>query len=196
MNSKIKILLSFLLSFILLTGYAQNNSLSNSNNGTQVYKDSTAINFFRRTSGWIASDGGFTIPLSDGRSLWLMGDSHINDYDLATGTVPCLFQVRNAALLQPANDWIWQHTETFIGNGPGIKSYLKNNPDDKYFTWPSTGIQLKDTVYIYCNNLKNEGRGAFGFAPAGNDFTAKIKFPGISFRIPSMPERVIIPFLR
>lgn len=144
---------------------------------TRIYKDSAAINFFRRTKGWIASDGGITIRLSDGSTLWLMGDSFVDDYDSATGTVPCLFNVRNAALLQPAGDWNWRNTKTLIGNGPGIKSYFKNNPDDKYFMWPAEGFQLNDTIYVYCASLKNEGHGAFGFAKAGNDFFAKIKFP-------------------
>ncbi|HVU58939.1 MAG TPA: hypothetical protein VHD83_27950 [Puia sp.] len=136
-------------------------------------------NFFRRTTGWISSDGGYTIPLSNGSSLWLMGDSHIDDYDTPTATVNCLFQVRNAALLQPAGDWDWRHTRTLTGNGPGIKSYLKNNPDDHFFTWPSGGIQLKDTVYIFCNSMKNANTGmeGFGFAHTGIDFMARVRFP-------------------
>lgn len=142
-------------------------------------KDTVVTQFFRRTTGWVASDGGYSIPLSSGGSLWLMGDSHIDDFDPATGTVPCLFQVRNAALNQPRGDWDWRHTTTLTGNGPGIKSYLKNNPNDLYFTWPSGGIQIKDTIYIYCNSMKNaesklEG---FGFAHTGNDFMAKVTFP-------------------
>ena len=145
----------------------------------KVYKDSTVINFFRRTNGWIASDGGLTARLSDGSVLWLMGDSHINDYDSVTGTIPCLFQVRNAAVLQPANNWDWHATKTLTGNSTGIKSYLKNNTDDKYFMWPGAGIQLKDTVYVYCGSLKNEGSGAFGFAAAGNDIMAKIIYPSL-----------------
>lgn len=142
-------------------------------------KDPTVTNFFRRTTGWVASDGGITIPLSDHRKLWLMGDSHIDDYDSATGTVAELFQVRNAALLQPAGDWDWHHTQTLIGGGPGSKNFLKNNPDDQYFTWPAGGIQLKDTVYVYCANMKNAKSDfeGFGFAHAGIDYLAKIKFP-------------------
>jgi Domain of unknown function (DUF4185) len=163
---------------ISLTGCAQKNTVqSNTTAEPTVYKDSAVINFFRRSTGWIASDGGFTIPLSDGSCLWLHGDSHIDDYDAASATVPCLFQVRNAGLLQPANDWNWRHTQTLIGNGPGIKSYLKNNPDDNYFTWPSSGIQLKDTIYIYCTGLKNDIGHGLGFEVTGTDFWAKIKYP-------------------
>ncbi len=143
-----------------------------------AYKDSTAIRFFQRTSGWVSSDGALSIQLSDGSSLWLMGDSHIDDYDTVTHTLPCLFQVRNAALHQPAGDWDWHHTQTLTGSGPGIKSYFKNSTNDQYFCWPGMGIQLKDTIFIYCGSLRNTGAGgAFGFANEGNDYWAKIKFP-------------------
>jgi len=145
------------------------------------YADTVVTNFFKRTTGWIASDGGLTIPLSDGRTLWLMGDSHINDYDVKSETVPCLFQVRNCALLQPKNDWQWQNTQTLIGKGPGNKNYFKFNTDDHYFSWPGGGVQIGDTVYVFCSSLQNKaGGGAFGFGPAGNDRWAKIKFPEMS----------------
>src|SRR5271168_4444232 len=74
-----------------------------------TYKDTAVTNFFRRQTGLIAGDGGFSIPLSNGQVLWMMDDSHINDYRAADGTMGWLFQVRNAALLQPVNDWKWQH---------------------------------------------------------------------------------------
>src|ERR1700761_999800 len=122
----------------------------------QVYQDEAVTRFFNRSQGWIASDGALTVPLTGGGSLWLMGDSHFSDYDPKTGTVPCLFQVRNCALLQPENDWNWMHTTTFIGNGPGIRSYFKLNPSDTYFSWPGAGVQIGDTVYVYCSNLKKK----------------------------------------
>lgn len=146
-----------------------------------AYKDTLVTNFFRRTTGWISSDGAITIPLSDGRTLWLMGDSHIDDYDPATATVNCLFQVRNAALVQPAGSWDRRHTRTLIGTGPGIKSFLKNNPDDQYFIWPGAGIELRDTVYIYCADMKNAQSAVegFGFAHAGNDYMARLTVPDL-----------------
>jgi hypothetical protein len=144
-------------------------------------KDTLVTNFFRRSAGWVSSDGAITIPLSDGRTLWLMGDSHIDDYDPATATVNCLFQVRNAALIQPRRNWEWQHTRTLIGTGPGIRSFLKNDPDDNHFIWPGAGIQLKDTVYVYCANMKNAKSAieGFGFAHSGPDCMAKLRFPDL-----------------
>lgn len=142
-----------------------------------VYKDSTVIKFFQRTSGWIASDGALSVPLSDGNVMWLMGDSHIDDYDSATGTIPALFQVRNSVLLQPKGNWDWHHTKTMIGDGPGIKSFFKEIPDDNYFIWPGAGLQLEDTVYVYLGNLVKTGKGAWDWGSAGHDLWGKIKLP-------------------
>lgn len=143
----------------------------------QVYQDDNVTRFFNRTQGWIASDGALTVPLTDGGSLWLMGDSHFNDFDPKTGTIPCLFQVRNCALLQPKNDWNWMHTTTFIGNGPGIRSYFKLDPSDTYFSWPGAGVQIGDTIYVYCSNLKKHDNSTFGWGSGGVPMWAKIKYP-------------------
>lgn len=143
----------------------------------KVYKDTTVTSFFRRSTGCIAGDGGFSVPLSNNSVLWLMGDSHMDDFDPVTGTVPCLFQVRNTALLQPLNNWNKNNTATLPGTADGLKSFLKNNASDQFFCWPGAGIQLQDTLYIYCSSLRNQGTGAFGFAAAGNDFLAIVKVP-------------------
>jgi hypothetical protein len=169
--------LSYIIySLFFLFGCARKGNESSAQNPI-VYKDSSVTRFFQRTTGCIAGDGGFTVPLSNGKVLWLMGDSHIDDYDPSSKTVPCLFQVRNAALLQPAGDWNYPHTTTLTGNSAGLKSFLKNNNNDTFFCWPGAGVQIGDTAYIYCASLKNQGSGAFGFAPAGNDFLAKINIP-------------------
>src|SRR5437867_508601 len=79
-------------------------------------KDTAFTEFFRRSSGWTAGDGALSVPLTDGRVLWLFGDSHVDDVDPATGTMPCLFQTRNAAFLHKTNDL--HNVRTLIGRGP------------------------------------------------------------------------------
>src|SRR4030095_2106298 len=92
---------------------------------TTVHKDAAFTQFFRQSSGWVAGDGAISVPLSDGRVLWLFGDSHIDDYDPATGTVPCLFQTRNAAIIHQKTDL--QTPATLIGRGPGFRSLFKDS---------------------------------------------------------------------
>jgi hypothetical protein len=142
----------------------------------QAYKDPAFTEFFRRTSGWTAGDGALSIPLSDGSILWLFGDSYVDDLDAATETIPCLFQARNAALLQSKDDL--QNARTLIGKGPGFRSWLKL-PDggDEWF-WPICGFQNRDRIYVYLSALrKTAGGGMWGFESIGHDYLAKIKFP-------------------
>ncbi|RYD88886.1 MAG: hypothetical protein EOP54_26525, partial [Sphingobacteriales bacterium] len=166
-----KAILTLAFTVLVLQTFAQQKEL-------KTYRDTTATNFFKFTTGWIAGDGGLSVPLADGRSLWLMGDSHINDYDMATGTIPCLFQVNNAAVLQGANSWKKEDAKTLLSNGAGRKSLFKSTPDDKDFYWPVSGIQLKDTVYVYCSGIElTKGGGNMGFASTGKFAFAKIKYP-------------------
>jgi len=144
-----------------------------------IYKDSLVTGFFDRDSGWIASDGALTIPLSDGRVFWAMNDSYIDHFDTVAGTAPCLFQVRNAGLVQPLNNWTWTSTSTRIGSGPGIPSLFKNNSNDNYLLWPTGGYQQGDTVYVYCSNIMNSS-GGLGFTSGGNDFLGKMVMPGLT----------------
>lgn len=149
------------------------------NNDTlKVYKDGEATNFFKRTEGVIAADGAISIPLSDGRVIWLFGDSFIDHYDSVSKTVPCIFQVRNSALLQPSNNWQWQQTKILLSKEPGAKGFLINKPDST-FIWPGCGFQLKDTVYIYCHTMKNVKEG-LGFGKGGPPVFAKLKFPELN----------------
>jgi len=143
---------------------------------TIVTPDTMLTHFFRRDTGWIASDGCISIPLSDHRVLWMMGDSYIDNYNKARGTVGCLFQVRNSALLQPLGNWDPKATVTLVGCGP--RSFLKNDPRDNHLLWPTGGYQQGDTVYIYADNIVNAS-GGLGFASGGSDFLARLRMPDL-----------------
>jgi len=144
-----------------------------------IRRDTTLTRWFDRDTGWIASDGCISIPLSDHRVLWMMGDSYIDNYNKARRTTGCLFQVRNSALLQPRGDWDPRATKTLIGRGPGIPSYLKNDVRDDHLLWPTGGYQHGDTVYVYANNIVNAS-GGLGFASGGSDFLVRLLLPGLT----------------
>src|SRR4051812_15772199 len=90
------------------------------------YKDTAFMEFFRRTNGWVSGDGAISVPLSDGRVLWLFGDSHLDDYDAKTGTTACLFQCRNAGLLQTSKTDL-KTAQTLRTTKPIFKSWFKNS---------------------------------------------------------------------
>jgi hypothetical protein len=158
------------LGFVTVTGM-------NANAAERSHKDAAFTAFFQRTNGWTAGDGALSIPLSDGRVLWVFGDSHIDDYDRRTGTIPCLFQTRNAGLLQDKGGF---GARTMVGTGPGFRSWFKNAPDNESWFWPGCGFQKSNTVYVYLSQLRKTGSGGmWGFEGTGQDYWAKINFPGM-----------------
>lgn len=140
--------------------------------------DDIFTGYFRRTQGWVAGDGGYSIRLIDGKNLWLWGDSHIDDYDPNTETVPCLFQVNNAGLLQSeANPAVMN---TLTGNGNPASYFVHPGGWPDYWFWPLSGYQFQDTIYVMLDNIKKTGSGgSFGFTSGGPDYMAKIAFPSM-----------------
>lgn len=141
-----------------------------------AYKDQSFTDYFRRTNGWTAGDGALSVPLSDGRVLWLFGDSHVDDFDPKTKTMPCLFQVRNAGLLQNTNDF--SSSQTLLGSGPGFRSWFKNSTNTDEWFWPVCGFQEGKSVYIYLAALEKTGKGGmWGFKARPHDYFAIVAFP-------------------
>jgi hypothetical protein len=171
---KAKILTTGLLLLIIraLNGNAEGQTAA-----SLAHEDAEFTEFFRRTSGWTAGDGALSVALSDGRVLWLFGDSHVDDIDPKTGTMPCLFQARSAGLLHAKEDL--KKVTTLVGKQKGFKSFFKNSEDEAAaWFWPVNGFQRGDTVYIYLAALKKTGTGGmWGFGAAEHDYWAKLKFP-------------------
>lgn len=142
----------------------------------RAYKDKPFTEFFRRTNGWVSGDGAISLPLTDGRVLWLFGDSHLDDYDPKTKTTPCLFQSRNAALLQ-ANKTNLRDAETLRTYGPIFWSWFKNTTNNDLWFWPACGFQHDQSIYIYLFGMKKTGEGMWGFGSAGQDYWGKVEFP-------------------
>jgi hypothetical protein len=151
---------------------------ANAEGSLRAYKDKAFTEFFRRTNGWVSGDGAISVPLSDGRVLWLFGDSHLDDYDPKTQTTACLFQCRNAGLLQTSRTDL-KHAETLQTTKPIFKSWFKNSTNEDFFFWPVCGFQNPDAVYVYLSAMKKTGDGMWGFGSAGHDYWGKIAFPSM-----------------
>lgn len=116
---------------------------------TTSYADATFTEYFRRSKGWISSDAIISVPLPNGKILWMFGDTHLDNLNVATNTVPCMFQVRNSMMVQDAVDrnqfiTILDKTKNDI-NRTSVK--LVNN--DTTLFWPGHGYVLGDTVTTF-----------------------------------------------
>jgi len=169
-----RLMLLFIITAPLLSG-----ALQGGESAAKAYKDHEFTEFFRRTSGWISGDGALSVPLSDGRVLWLFGDSHIDDFEPKTKTTPCLFQVRNAGLIQDTNNL--GRAQTLIAAGPGSRTWFRNSTNANEWFWPVCGFEEEKSVYVYLAALEKTGKGGmWGFKAREHDYLAKLKFPELT----------------
>ena len=144
---------------------------------SEVHKDEEWTAFFQRTNGWVAGDGAFSIPLSDGRVIWLFGDSHVNDFDPHTKTLPALFQVRSAAMIHPKEQLT--HDATKLLNAPANHNMFEHPEGRKFWFWPQAGFERDGAVYIYLTSLKPRGKpGNFDFQTSGR-YLVKLSLPAL-----------------
>ncbi|MDY9919390.1 hypothetical protein PSM36_1092 [Proteiniphilum saccharofermentans] len=107
-----------------------------------------------------AGDGMYSIPLPDGRSIFLMGDSYI-------GTVT------NGQ--RPTSDRMYRNTYIVYDNGKvsAIYGYGGNRnasaavppgyPDEQKWYWPGHGFVNGDKLYIFQTLMYQGGEGMWGF---------------------------------
>lgn len=137
-----------------------------------AYKDTNFTNTFKTTDRWIAGDGAFSIPVGRESSLWLFGDSYMDCFEKETGTVPCLFQARNAAMLMGVGDPSQKMTLT---NRKGVRTLFTLGSDSKYWFWPLTGFTYKDTIYVFQTRLRSTQEGGmWGFEGLDSNYVSKI----------------------
>lgn len=114
-----------------------------------AYPDSVFTAYFERTAGWTAGDATISVPTPEGKSLWLFGDSHINDYDPEDSTISCLFQVRNALMVQDIlNPSDFRTILDDGGTGVGRTPVKPSGADGTLF-WPGHGYAKRDTAIVF-----------------------------------------------
>src|SRR5581483_4012853 len=166
-------------------------------------KDPAFTDFFRRTNGWEAGDGAISVALSGGRTLWLFGDSYVDQLDPATKRLPCMFNARNAALLQSLNDP--QHPETLRAANGG-RSFFRPPAakvgDPWPCFWPGAGYEHGGIVWVSLMEIqKTPEGGVWGFKLTGQYwgamqatnltsviYTKLPSFNGISFANGFVPD--------
>ena len=152
-------------------------------------RDESYTQLFRRnTGGWTAGDGSISVALPNGRSLWLFGDSYLDDVRISDTTLPCLFQVRNAVMVQNGKEFstLLDSTQTGVQ-----RTFFRDYPwSDTTLYWPNHGFVEKDTIYIFLGKVKNDASIAF----LGN-YVAKLHYPDLKLlSITSLPDFAKINF--
>jgi hypothetical protein len=114
---------------------------------------------FYHTEGWTGSDAAYSIPLGDGRLLWLFGDTWIGKIEGGKRVGPRM--INNSAAIQSLKDdktpfrFFWHAGEKPLA--------LFRPPREGNWYWPGDGAVVEGRLHLFCRVLKRKADGPPGF---------------------------------
>jgi hypothetical protein len=122
---------------------------------------------FPYKEGWLGGDSAFSIPLPDGRSLWLFGDSFVGSANQTNRRGSKM--VRNAIALSACDartswdiHYYWQDRHK---KAPASFFDLRTG---NFWYWPGDGFVYQDSVYVVLWKMKAKPKEKiFPFGTAG-----------------------------
>lgn len=113
----------------------------------------------KKCCGWTGGDGVYSIPLSDGRSIFIFGDTYLGEVkedNSRDNTVPV---IKNSLVIY--NDGEIETLYDQTGNKP--KPFFKTARPDSTWFWPGHGFELNGVIYFFLSEFHMSGSGMFGF---------------------------------
>ncbi len=127
----------------------------------QAWPEADAL--FHQDPRWLGADAAFTVPLGDGRVLWLFGDAFV-------ATTPANVRsqskmVRNTVAVQTGNDAI-ASAISFHWRGTGAPASYFPEDGDRWF-WPGHGIRLGKALVVFLSRVRPTPGQGLGFEAEG-----------------------------
>jgi len=130
---------------------------------------SDCVPSFPYSVGWLGGDAAYSIPLNDGRTVWLLGDSFIGAREAKSRVGSTM--VANAIAISDCRDGHW-HIEYYWNNRSGVHSARAffDAGDSGFGYWPGDGFVDRGKLYVVLMRVeKTAAGGAFGFKFVGVD---------------------------
>jgi Domain of unknown function (DUF4185) len=125
---------------------------------------------FPFSGGWLGADVAYSIPLADGRDLWIFGDTLYGDERKVVGDEPRM--VRNAVGLSTCQDGHWKidYAIRHDANGKLLDFFQSQHKDTWY--WPLDGVFDNGGLWITLLCVRTSPKAApadLGFEICGTD---------------------------
>lgn len=146
---------------------------------------------FPYKQGWLGGDGAYSIPLSDGRTLWLFGDTFISDNPNQTeGRILSAF-VRSTIGISTCdpNFSILYYWRQMYSSHPKPFFDVTDNEDAWY--WPTDGFEYHGEIYVTLTEHMIDPDG-----PPGLNFTVSGVVLAIIQHIKEDPAHWIVEYKR
>lgn len=120
---------------------------------------------------WQGADAAYSIPLPDGRVVWVFGDTLYGDRRIVTGEDPQM--VHNTLGISTCKDRKWKIDYTIKRDEKGhYDSFFKPQNNNGTYYWALDGVEYKNELWItlLCvRNAPNSNAFALGFEICGTD---------------------------
>jgi len=137
----------------------------------------------KKCCGWTGGDGVYSIPLSDGRSVFIFGDTYLGEVkedNTRANTVPV---IKNSLVIYDNGNIETLYDQT----GKKPKPYFKTAKPDSTWFWPGHGFELNGVIYFFLSKFKSSGTGMFGFEWVGTSI-AHIDTGNLKNSLPSITK--------
>jgi hypothetical protein len=116
--------------------------------------------FASQPDGWMGADGAYSVPLPDGRSAWLFGDTILGKPQADSALKPSAF-INNSLIVQAGDRLTALH-----GSNNAKPAAMITPADSNTWYWPAGGVAEGNQLRVFLLHLKRAGSGVPGF-----DFT-------------------------
>ena len=120
---------------------------------------------FHRDPRWLGSDGDYSVPLHDGRILWLFGDTLIATTPAHVRTAAAF--VRNTVAIERGDNPVNASMRFYWGKSHGgPRSYFPE--EGRRWFWPQHGIRLGRALLVFLDRVREtQGPPGFNFEGVG-----------------------------
>lgn len=134
--------------------------------------------FTRYGNGWTGGDATYSVPLPDGRIVWMFGDSFL-DTVYADRSRPASSLIRNVFMIQDGTNY--NAFTTLTGGTEESPEAVVNTPyPAEAWYWPGDGTTDAENLYVYMMYFISTGTGSFDFAYMKTDL--------VKFSLPTFEE--------
>ncbi|MBK7425566.1 MAG: DUF5005 domain-containing protein [Saprospiraceae bacterium] len=139
-----------------------------------VRKDTALNNLFTRFGGgWTGADGTLSVPLPDGKTLWIFGDTFMGTVRQDRSRAPSGL-INNTFAIQDGD----QLTTLFSGSPSAPQAFVKPI-EAGWWYWPGHGKMNGDTLEVIMFAMRSNGSTMWSFEYAAVDLL-KFSYPSIS----------------
>jgi hypothetical protein len=126
--------------------------------------------------GWLGADAAYSIPLADGRDLWIFGDTLYGAERVVEGNVPKM--VRNSVGVSTCHDGQWKLDYAIRRDAQGEPADFFHAQHPNTWYWALDGFRVGRDVWVTLLCVRaTDAKSAMGFATCGSDL-ARIESPG------------------